>query len=210
MGIAAATAVPAVGKLLTNALAGVGAVATQAKLNPYLGIDGLRLLQQGRSAVEVRDILSRGDPRAEHRQFAVLDRSGCTSAWTGDACIPWAGARSTENLTVQGNRLAGPHVVDAAFDCFQESRGLPLDERLMEALEAGDRAGGDREGEHSATIYIVDKEEYPLWDIRVDAHPEPFQELRRLHDIFRRTVIPEIQGMPTRANPAGEDVEDDA
>ena len=210
IGIAAATAVPAVGKLLTHASAGVGAVATQAKLNPYLGIDGVRLLQQGRAAQEVRDILAGQDPRAEHRQFAVLDREGRTSVWTGRDCIPWAGARSSEDLSVQGNRLAGPHVVDAAFACFEESAGKALDERLMEALEAGDRAGGDKHGERSATIYIVDKEEYPLWDIRVDAHPAPFAELRRLHDIFGRSVIPEILGMPTRANPAGEDAEKDA
>jgi uncharacterized Ntn-hydrolase superfamily protein len=210
IGIAAATAVPAVGKLLTHAAAGIGAVATQAKLNPYIGINGVRLLQQGRSAPEVRDILARQDLRPEHRQFAVLDRGGCTAVWTGSDCLPWAGGRCGRNLSVQGNRLAGPHVVDAAFGCFEESGGKPLDERLMEALEAGDRAGGDRKGEHSATIYVVDKEEYPLWDIRVDAHPEPFAELRRLHDIFRRTVIPEIRGMPTRANPAGEDAEADA
>lgn len=209
IGIGAGTAVPAVGKLLTHASAGVGAVATQAKLNPYLGIDGVRLLQQGRGASEVCDILARQDPRAEHRQFAVLDRSGRTAVWTGSDCIPWAGARIWEGLSVQGNRLAGPEVVDAAFCCFEESAGKPLDERLMEALEAGDRAGGDKKGERSATIYIVDKEEYPLWDIRVDAHPDPFAELRRLHDIFSRSVIPEIGGMPTRANPAGEDAEEE-
>jgi uncharacterized Ntn-hydrolase superfamily protein len=210
IGIAAATAVPAVGKLLTHASAGVGAVATQAKLNPYLGIDGVRLLEQGRSAEEVRDILARGDPRAGQRQFAVLDRSGHTAVWTGDQCIQWAGARASEGVSVQGNRLAGPHVVEAALQCFRESAGKPLDERLMEALEAGDRAGGDRHGDRSATIYIVDKEEYPLWDIRVDAHPEPFAELRRLHDVFSRSVVPEILGMPTRANPAGEASEHDA
>ncbi|SMF61144.1 DUF1028 domain-containing protein [Allosphingosinicella indica] len=210
IGIGAATAVPAVGKLLTHASAGVGAVATQAKLNPYLGIDGLRLLQQGRSATEVRDILARDDPRAQHRQFAILDRDGSTAVWTGEACISWAGARSSENLSVQGNRLAGPHVVDAAWHCFRASSGKPIDERLMEALEAADRAGGDKHGEHSATIYIVDKEEYPLWDIRVDAHDQPFAELRRLHDIFSRSVIPEILSMPTRACPGGEEAEDDA
>lgn len=203
LGIGAATAVPAVGKLLTHASAGVGAVATQAKLNPYLGIDGIRLLQQGRRAEEVRDILARQDPRAECRQFTVLDREGNTAIWTGSACIPWAGGRCFSDLSVQGNRLTGPDVVDAVVETYRASLGKPLDERLMEALEAGDRVGGDAEGERSATIYIVDKEEYPLWDIRVDAHPRPFTELRRLHDIFSRKVVPEILAMPTRADPGG-------
>lgn len=209
-GVAAATAVPAVGKLLTHAQGGVGAVATQAKLNPYIGIDGLRLLQQGRSAAEVLDILSSQDPRVETRQFAVIDRDGRTAAWTGKACIDWAGAGQHEEFSVQGNRLAGPHVLDAMAAAFEGSSGKPLDERLMEALEAGDRAGGDTRGERSATIYIVGAEEYPLWDIRVDANPDPFTELRRLHDIFRRKLIPEIERMPTRANPAGEAEEHEA
>jgi len=209
-GIGAATAVPAVGKLLTHAMGGIGAIATQAKLNPYLGIDGIRLLQHGRSAREVRDILASHDPRADHRQFAVLDRDGRTASWTGAKCMPWAGAIEHENLSAQGNRLTGPDVLSAVVTAFEESAGKPLDERLMEALEAGDSVGGDRKGERSATIYIVGSEEYPLWDIRVDAHPDPFTELRRLHDIFARTLIPEIRDMPTRANPAGEPAEGDA
>lgn len=202
-GIAAATAVPAVGKLLTHARGGVGAVATQAKLNPYIGIDGIDLLQNGRSAVEVRDILAGQDPRSEHRQFAVLDRWGCTASWTGKECIPWAGAIERDNLSVQGNRLTGPDVLDQVVRAYGDSEGKPFDERLMEALEAGDKVGGDKKGERSATIYIVGTEEYPLWDIRVDAHPDPFTELRRLHDIFAKRLIPEIRDMPTRANPGG-------
>ena len=95
-------------------------------------------------------------------------------------------------------------------EMFRRTQGKSLDERLMEALEAGDSVGGDRKGERSATIYIVDKEEYPLWDVRVDAHPDPFSELRRLHDIFARQLIPEILRMPTRANPAGAAEEHDA
>lgn len=208
-GIAAATFVPAVGKLLTHAEGGVGAVATQAKLNPYLGIDGIRLLQYGRSASEVRDILAAQDPRANHRQFSVIDRQGRTACWTGKDCIPLAASLEGDGFSVQGNRLTGHDVLDAVADAYQNSADKPFDERLMEALEAGDQVGGDRKGERSATVYIVGSEEYPLWDIRVDAHPDPFTELRRLHDIFARQLIPEIRGMPTRANPAGEPVEDD-
>jgi uncharacterized Ntn-hydrolase superfamily protein len=208
--VAAATAMPAVGKLLTHAVAGIGAVATQARLNPYLGIDGIRLLQQGRPAREVMEILSGQDPCAAHRQFAVMDRDGMTAGWTGAACIDWKGHQTHDGFSVQGNRLAGPHVLDALAGAFRDGRGKPLDERFMEALEAGDRAGGDMEGERSATIYIVDKEEYPVWDIRVDAHPSPFAELRRLHDIFAERLIPEIRRMPTRASPAGDPAEHEA
>jgi uncharacterized Ntn-hydrolase superfamily protein len=210
MGVAAATALPAVGKLLTHASAGIGAVATQARLNPYIGIDGIRLLQQGRTAAEVRDILAAQDPRAGNRQFAVLDRDGRTAAWTGAECLDWAGHLAETGYSVQGNRLAGEQVIEAAARAYRDSAGKPLDERLMEALEAGDAAGGDVQGEKSATIYIVDKEEYPLWDVRVDAHCDPFAELRRLHDIFARELVPEILRMPTRANPAGRVEEDDA
>lgn len=209
-GIAAATFVPAVGKLLTHAEGGVGAIATQAKLNPYIGIDGIRLLQYGRPATEVRDILASRDPRADHRQFAVLDRTGATATWTGSGCIPWAGSIEGENFSAQGNRLTGRDVLEKVVEAYEGSTGKPLDERLMQALEAGDSVGGDKKGERSATIYIVGREEYPLWDIRVDAHPDPFTELRRLHDIFARTLIPEIRDMPTRANPAGEAAEGDA
>lgn len=209
-GVAAATAIPAVGKLLTHAIAGVGAVATQARLNPYLGIDGVRLLQNGRSAREVMKILRDRDPRAEDRQFAVIDRQGNTAAFTGSDCPHWAGHQENEGFSVQGNRLTGQDVLDKLAEAFRRSAGKSLDERLMEALEGGDSVGGDRHGERSATIYIVEKEEYPLWDIRVDAHPNPFSELRRLHDIFARKLIPEIRRMPTRANPAGSAEEHDA
>lgn len=202
-GIAAATAVPAVGKLLTHAVAGVGAIATQAKLNPYLGIDGMRLLQNGRPAREVMEILRDGDPRAEDRQFAVIDREGNSAAFTGGDCLDFAGHQENAGFSVQGNRLTGEDVLHEIAETFRRTEGKSLDERLMEALEAGDSVGGDRQGERSATIYIVDKEEYPLWDIRVDAHPDPFSELRRLHDIFCRKLIPEILEMPTRGNPAG-------
>lgn len=202
-GIGAATAVPAVGKLLTHAAAGVGAVATQAKLNPYIGIDGLRYLGEGASAASVRDRLAAGDPRREERQFAVIDGTGATAAFTGEECIPWAGDLAGAGFSVQGNRLAGPEVLEAAAGAFMRSVGLSLADRLLEALAAGDAKGGDTKGEISATIYVVDREEYPLWDIRVDEHSHPIRELRRLHGIFTEKLLPEILSMPSRRDPAG-------
>ncbi|KFJ89751.1 hypothetical protein JF55_22790 [Pseudomonas sp. 1-7] len=207
-GVAAATAMPAVGKLLSHAAAGAGAVATQALVNPYLGLDGLALLRQGLSAKEVLERLKATDPCMELRQCALIDAQGDSLCWTGDKCLPWAGSLSGEQFSVQGNRLVGPQVLDAVAEAFRHAEKRPLIERLIEALAAGDRCGGDRHGESSAVIYVVDQEAYPLWDIRVDHHLDPVAELRRLHKIFARDVLPEILAMPTRDNPAGLAAED--
>jgi uncharacterized Ntn-hydrolase superfamily protein len=202
-GIGAATAVPAVGKLLTHARARIGAVATQAKLNPYIGIDGLRYLDEGGSAREVCERLAAEDPRRQERQFAVMDRTGATAVFTGRDCIPWAGSLEHPGFSVQGNRIAGPQVLEAAAVAFDADPEASLADRLMAGLAAGDAAGGDVKGEVSATIYVMDSEEYPLWDIRVDEHADPIAELRRLHAIFREQLLPEIRTMPTRAHPGG-------
>lgn len=207
-GVAAATAMPAVGKLLSHAAAGAGAVATQAQVNPYLGLDGLALLREGHSAPAALKQLMDSDPCMQLRQLALIDRNGDSVCWTGSECIPWAGSLSGEQFSVQGNRLAGPQVLDAVADAFRLGENRPLVERLIDALEAGDDRGGDREGESSAVIYIVDREEYPLWDIRVDHHRDPVAELWRLHAVFAREVLPEILAMPTRDNPAGKAAED--
>ena len=207
-GVAAATAMPAVGKLLSHAAAGIGAVATQAQVNPYLGLDGLQLLRQGLSANEALERLKGTDPCMELRQCALIDAQGDTACWTGEKCIPWAGSLAGEQFSVQGNRLVGPQVLDAVAEAFHRAEKRPLIERLIEALAAGDRCGGDRHGESSAVIYVVDREEYPLWDIRVDHHRDPVAELRRLHEVFAREVLPEILAMPTRDNPAGLAAED--
>ncbi len=207
-GVAAATAMPAVGKLLSHAAAGAGAVATQAQVNPYLGLDGLVLLRQGLSAKQALERLKDTDPCMELRQCALIDAQGDSLCWTGDKCLPWAGSLSGEQFSVQGNRLVGPQVLDAVAEAFRHAETRPLIERLIEALAAGDRCGGDRHGESSAVIYVVDQEEYPLWDIRVDHHLDPVAELRRLHKVFAREVLPEILAMPTRDNPAGQAAED--
>ncbi|WP_462383004.1 DUF1028 domain-containing protein [Pseudomonas sp. Marseille-QA0892] len=208
IGVAAATAMPAVGKLLSHAAAGYGAVATQAQINPYLGIDGLRFLREGCSADEALQRLHGIDPCMKLRQVGIVDSGGGLAVWTGEDCLPWAGALQGDGFSVQGNRLAGVEVLQAVADAFVEHTEAPLVERLMEAIAAGDAMGGDRHGESSATVYVVDNEEYPLWDIRVDQHLDPVAELRRLHKIFEREVVPEILAMPTRDNPAGKAAED--
>lgn len=206
-GIAAATAMPAVGKLLMHAAAGFGAVATQAQINPYLGLDGLKFLAQGSSAQQVIEQLQQTDPAMALRQCAVVDRTGQVACWTGDDCLPWAGSIAGGQFSVQGNRLAGREVLEAIAQAFQAHAEGPLIERLIEAVAAGDRQGGDRCGESSAAVYVVDTEEYPLWDIRVDHHRDPVGELRRLHRVFAEQVLPEVLKMPTRRHPGGSPVE---
>lgn len=104
---------------------------------------------------------------------------------------------------MQGNRLEGPHVVQAAVDAFRASESAPLVERLVKSLAAGMAAGGDRRQERSSTVYVVASEEYPLWDIRVDDHDDPLGELVRLHGVFAEELHAHIRRMATRLNPAG-------
>lgn len=204
-GIGAATGMPGVGKLLTHARAGIGAVATQGLLNPYLGIDGLSHLH-GRSAPAALNAALAGDTDRDARQVALVDVDGRAAVWTGPECIDWAGSRTGAGYAIQGNLLPGPAVLEACEKAYLAARSRPLSERLLVALEAGEGAGGDRRGTVSATIYVVEREEYPLWDIRVDAHAEPLVELRRLFDIFARDLIPHIRAMPVRGRrePSGD------
>src|SRR5690606_4128200 len=148
-----------VGKLLSHAAARIGAVATQAQINPYLGLDGLKFLSDGCSAQQVLDRLGHTDPVMALRQCAVVDAAGRVACWTGDECLPWAGSIAGEQFSVQGNRLAGRHVLTAVADAFQACAEQPLIERLIEAVAAGDQQGGDRLGESSAAVYLVDTEE---------------------------------------------------
>lgn len=198
-GVAAGTELPAVGKLLAYASAGAGAVATQGTVNPYLGIDGVRLLTlEGKTARDVmEEVLSR-DPAAQHRQLALVDRHGGFAQWTGRECKPWAGERRGADFAVQGNLLEGPEVLDAAAASMEASGDQPLVERLFAALVAGEAKGGDRRGTRSATILVMEKNEYPLWDVRVDDHPQPMEELRRLMVVFAESLVPMIRHMPNR------------
>ncbi len=202
LGVAAVTAVPAVGKLLTWAAPRAGAVATQAHINPYLGLDALPLLRAGRTADETLRELVGDDTNGALRQLAIVDGAGRVAVHTGDATTDWKGHRVGDAFVVCGNYLVGPSPVDAMFDAFAATSG-ELAERLVVALEAGAEAGGDRRGCSSATVYVVEDEEYPLWDVRVDDHPSPLAELRRLYGVFRDHVVPEIRKMPKRGEIGG-------
>ena len=199
-GVGAMTAMPAVGKFLTHAWPRTGAIATQALVNPYLGIDGISHLRDGLDADQVADRLKQDDPEIERRQFAIVDRDGRVAAHTGKECLSWAGHRCGEGFCVLGNRLEGPRVLDALEETFLATSELRLADRLVDALAAGYAAGGDKKRERSATIYVVDSEEYPLWDVRIDEHDDPVAELRRVHVIFDRDLYQHILEMPKRAH----------
>jgi uncharacterized Ntn-hydrolase superfamily protein len=200
MGAAAVTEMNAVGKLACHAKAGIGAVVTQATVNPYLGYDGLRLLEKGHSAKQVLDLLIPQDPEPQIRQVGVVDRQGHTAAWSGGNILDWAGHRQGRLFTAQGNRLAGSEVLAAVVRSMNATESRPLAERLLLALEAGVAAGGDAAGESSGNIIVFDTEEYPLWDIRVDDHQKPVSEMRRLFHLFEDQLLPHILKMPKRTD----------
>jgi uncharacterized Ntn-hydrolase superfamily protein len=180
LGVAIATSEMAVGSRCIHVAPGVGAILTQASTDPRLGHLGLNLLRAGYSAPRVLEEIAASDQFVERRQLGCLDVSGFAAARTGSANKPWAGHRADRNVVVATNMVAGPGVADAMFQTFQAGGQLALWERLLHALEAGKAAGGQPNGEVSSGLFVVDREPYAMVDLRVDLHPEPVSELRRL------------------------------
>ena len=179
----------AVGSVVPWARAGVGAIATQAYANPTYGPDGLALLESGLSAQEVVDRLTAADEGRDHRQLGVVDARGGSATFTGGECMDWAGGRTGAGWAAQGNILVSEQTVDALGVAFESSAGRPLAERLLEALAAAQAAGGDRRGQQSAALLVVEPDggyagfTDVLVDLRVDDHPTPVAELARLYDL---------------------------
>ncbi len=199
-GIAVATRVPAVGAAVPYLRAGVGAIASQATTNPYLGIDGLDLLAAGGSAEQVRDALVAWDSDIDQRQFAIVDAEGRVAAHTGADTHEHAGHRLGNGFAVAGNLLTGPDVLEAMAADFDATPHTDLAERLLRALETGQAAGGDRRGKQSAALRVVAHEAYPYLDLRVDEHADPIPELRRVHGVWREVMTPHLATRPTRAS----------
>lgn len=197
LGVGTSSKALAAGGMVPYCRAGVGAIASQSFPNPYLGIDGLTLLEQGLAAARALERLVESDRGRDLRQVAIVDRDGHTAVYTGDKCIPWAGALEGRGHVCLGNILVGEDVTKAMGHAFETSDNETLPERLLRALEAGQEAGGDRRGRQSAGIHIVHTEEYPYCDLRVDDHPDPIPELRRVFSIFQREE-PFLQSMPRR------------
>lgn len=176
----------AVGSVVPWAEAGVGAVATQAWVNPDYGPIGLELLKAGLSPRAVIDSLTKADTSSFRRQIGVIDAQGSAATFTGKGCMPWAGGRVGKFCAAQGNILVSDTVVTRMIEAFEGTRG-DLAAKLLAALLAGDSAGGDSRGKQSAALYVAQKIEGQRYDrkidIRVDDHPEPFQEISRLHHI---------------------------
>jgi uncharacterized Ntn-hydrolase superfamily protein len=202
-GVAVSTCAFAVGARVPYGCGRIGAIATQAFVNPLYGIDGLRLLQEGRSAVEIIATLTAADEGRAHRQLHLIDRDGKIAAYTGAACIDWCGAVDGPQVSVAGNMLSGPQVVQETLKAYIAASGLDFDERLLVALEAGEKAGGDKRGKQSAAIRIWNGEPVPGLDIRIDDHADPLKELRRLWRIAHQRAVPFQQAAPSRGRPAG-------
>lgn len=191
-GVGVASRVLAVGAVVPWAKAGVGAVATQSYANPTFGPEGLKLMSQGKSAKEALDILIKNDDGRERRQVGIIDAKGNVANYTGKRCVPFAGATTGKYYSCQGNLLAGKAVIDNMAKAYEVTKGQRLAWRLLAALEAAEKAGGDRRGKQSAAILIVrDKAGYAglndrYLDLRVDDHKEPIGELRRILTKYQR------------------------
>ncbi len=203
LGVAVATAVPGVGGICPFVEAGVGAISTQSWVNPYLGIDGLKLLKEGRTAQEALDKLIRDDPGRDVRQLGIVDAAGRSAAWSGTACTSWFGHITGPDYSVQGNMLVGEETVRAMAAVFAASGSLSLPERLVNVLEAGQKAGGDKRGRQSAALLVYKAESYPYLSLRVDEHAYPVAELRRVFEVARHQLLPFVDGMPSRRDPLG-------
>lgn len=180
-GVAIASRFFAVGALCVHTRRGVGALATQALMNPLYGPAGIALLEAGRSAADTVKALVGGDDGRAHRQLHVLPASGRAAAHTGASCVDWCGHLVDDDFSVAGNMLAGPQVIEATAQAYRETEGRPLAERLLAAMAAGEAAGGDKRGKQAAALRIHRDEDYPQLDIRVDDHADPIVELQRLY-----------------------------
>jgi len=186
-----------VGSVVPWATPHVGAVATQSYANPRYGPDGLRLLGEGLSAVEVVERLTADDDDREQRQLGIVDGEGRAATYTGAECHAWAGGRTGSCYAAQGNILVSGATVDALAETFEATNAMTLAERLLDCLDAAEAAGGDSRGRQSAALLVVERDggyaalSDTLVDLRVDDHPDPLGELRRLfglHDaLFGRT-----------------------
>lgn len=201
-GVAISSRMVAIGSLCVFAHAEAGAVVTQALINPLLGVDALELLR-ARSAGEALSRVLAADPDAESRQVALVGRDGSAAAHTGGQTHPWSGHRVGEGYAVAGNILTGADTLDAMAERWEAGARDSFDERLLSALEAGQAAGGDRRGRQSAALYVHAGHPYPYLDLRVDEHPDPVAELRRVHGVAERELLPFVEALPTRANLRG-------
>ena len=194
LGVAVQSRFLGVGAVVPWAKAGVGAVATQSLANTTYGPDGLKLLANGIAPDEVVKQLTEADSQRAVRQLGIVSAAGKAATFTGTECNAWAGGRAGVNFAAQGNILAGEGVLAAMAESFEKSAnsGKDLGQRLIDALQAGQAAGGDKRGMQSAALLVVREgwgyaglnDRYR--DLRVDDHAEPIAELQRIYDLHQR------------------------
>jgi uncharacterized Ntn-hydrolase superfamily protein len=202
-GVAVASKFFAVGALCPHARSGVGAVATQALVNPLYAGPAFDLLAAGLPAAGIVRQLTSADDGRDHRQLHLIGNDGQAAGYTGSACIDWCGHHAGDGYSVAGNMLAGPQVLAATAEAFEAGIALPFAQRLLTALAAGEAAGGDKRGKQAAALLVYTTEDYCALDIRVDDHVEPIRELQRLHDKSLERFQPFSSCLPSRQRPAG-------
>jgi uncharacterized Ntn-hydrolase superfamily protein len=202
-GIAVATRFFAVGARVPHIAAGIGGIATQALVNPYYGIDGMRLLREGRTPREIVETLVAADGGRESRQLHIMDAGGRIAAHTGSECVDWCGHIEGNRFSIAGNMLAGARVLDDTAKAYIANETLPFARRLIAAMRSGEAAGGDKRGKQSAALLIYGDEEWSDLDLRVDDHLDPLAELERLEQVSRERWVHFRQFLPSRKNPAG-------
>jgi len=203
IGIAVATRFFAVGARVPHIAAGLGGIATQALVNPYYGIDGIRMLREGGSPQEIVSRLTAADDGRESRQLHILDAAGRIAAFTGKDCVDWCGHLAGEGFSIAGNMLAGADALEETAKTYLAGESLPFARRLIVAMRAGEAAGGDKRGKQSAALLIHEREEWSALDLRVDDHDDPLAELERLEQVSRKHWVHFRKFLPTRQNPAG-------
>jgi len=190
-GVAVQSKFLSVGSVVPWAEPNVGAVATQAYANPRYGPNGLTMLREGKSAQEVVDALTAADDGREHRQVGIVDAEGRAATFTGEECLDWAGGRTGDGYAAQGNILVSADTVDAIAETFEGSAGESFAERLLACLAAAQEAGGDRRGQQSASLLVVERDggyaglSDILVDLRVEDHERPIEELRRIYGLHQ-------------------------
>jgi len=202
-GVAVASRFFAVGALCPHARSSVGAVSTQALVNPHYGPEALGLLSKSVAPPDAIGRLTGKDDGREHRQLHMVDSQGRIAAFTGKACIDWCGHLAGDEFSVAGNMLAGAAVLERTAAEFEKGKSLAFGARLIAALAAGEAAGGDKRGKQAAALLVYTTEDYPFLDIRVDDHAEPIRELERLYRKSLERYQPFVRCLPSEARPAG-------
>lgn len=203
LGVAVASRFFAVGGIVPHVRGGVGAVATQAFVNPLYGVDGLTALAAGKEPRQIVAELTALDAGRDQRQMHLIDARGRNAAFTGAKCVDWAGHLVEDDVSVAGNMLAGPQVVAETLATYRKAASKPLVGRLLEAMQAGEDAGGDKRGRQSAALVVYRDQDYAWLSLNADDHADPLAELRRLYAVAQERFLHVAETMATRRNPSG-------